>query len=914
MMLKIFIPAAFVILPVLAPLNAVPGKGLNSGVQVTGLDRLAWGNVSTTHTSRYWAHWLLALILIIYLCYVVFEELRDYIRLRQHYLTSQQHRLRPSANTVLISCIPEKWCSAKALEKLYNDFPGGIRNIWLNRNFDELSEKVRLRDKLAVTLESAETDLIRKCFIANEKRTANKAGERPRLKSAKEPISVRCHGISYKTPSQAQCRACEARCGSYADLQSIDSAQEDTRDQMTLPIRIMRKGIQAIAQVLREWRKSLRNIVPLGGLITVPDLQFSPDSENALWRKYIKNENRATMRLPIFGWQWKLVSPLFGRKVDTIYYCRQEIARLDVEIRNDQRYPERFPLINSAFIQFNHQIAAHMACQSTSHHLPKQMAPRLIEIDPKDVIWENMSISWWLKYIRIAAVISIIAIMVVLWAIPVAFTSALSQLSTLAEGFRFLHFFLLLPTWFISVLQGVLPSAFLAILMVLLPRILRFLAKFQGTQSGMLVELLVQKYFFAFLFVQIFLVVSVAAAISTILTALKQGAEGIATIPNLLATNIPRASNYFFSYMLLQALSVSAGALVQISSVVKWFILAPLLDNTARAKFKRRTRLLEIRWGTFFPVYTNLACIGLIYSVISPLILVFSVVTFSLFWFVYRYNTLYVTKFTRDTGGLLFPTAINYTFFGVYVMEAVLVGMFFLVRDEEGAVACYGQGLGMAVILILTAIYQILLNKAFSPLFEYLPITLQGDVFQRGEEGSLKQRNLQKNRTHRERPGVNRSHNFKSRAKIRRHPTSKRSRRGYSNRHHTQNPTTKGLGMENNLDLLISKGDLEAQMAARSQFAEALFQGINDDLKDLTSRKRARLIKNSFRHSALNASRPAIWLPNDDLGVSEDEIRQIAKVIKKTRASNVGQDLDIKGRCVYTGAPPDFPKADLIQL
>jgi len=26
-------------------------------------------------------------------------------------------------------------------------------------------------------------------------------------------------------------------------------------------------------------------------------------------------------------------------------------------------------------------------------------------------------------------------------------------------------------------------------------------------------------------------------------------------------------------------------------------------------------------WGTFFPVYTNLACIGIVYSVISPLIL-----------------------------------------------------------------------------------------------------------------------------------------------------------------------------------------------------------------------------------------------------------------------------------------------------
>jgi hypothetical protein len=30
--------------------------------------------------------------------------------------------------------------------------------------------------------------------------------------------------------------------------------------------------------------------------------------------------------------------------------------------------------------------------------------------------------------------------------------------------------------------------------------------------------------------------------------------------------------------------------------------------------------------------------------------------------------------------------------------------------------------------------------------------------------------------------------------------------------------------------------------------------------------------------------------------------------------SNVRQGLDSKGRCVYSGAPPDFSEVDLIQL
>ena len=176
-LLKIFVPAALVILPILIHVNLVDGRGAQFALgknenasNVTGLDQLAWGNVAPNHTGRYWAHWLLALMLIVWICYVSFDELRNYIRMRQAYLTSPQHRLRASATTVLVSSIPRKWCTVEALDGLYDVFPGGLRNIWINRNFDELSEKIKRRDKLAATLEIAETDLIKKCFAKTDQR------------------------------------------------------------------------------------------------------------------------------------------------------------------------------------------------------------------------------------------------------------------------------------------------------------------------------------------------------------------------------------------------------------------------------------------------------------------------------------------------------------------------------------------------------------------------------------------------------------------------------------------------------------------------------------------------------------------------------------------------------------------------
>ena len=1153
MLLKIFVPAACIILPILLPLNALGGRGSHYAVgvnahnstNVTGLNQLAWGNVAPNHTSRYWAHWLLGLVLIAWVCYVAFDELRVYIRMRQAYMTSPQHRLRASATTVLVSSIPRKWCTIEALDGLYDVFPGGVRNIWINRNFDELQDKITRRDKLAKTLEAAETALIQKCWKASAKKNAQaekKNGksmtkEEQRLKTAvqDEKAAQNAHGNGLSSGDPHQVRHTVQEATDAADSAStVEEANPDEPTEKTsVPIPVLGAGIQAVTGGfekvgrgimggLRTLDKGVNNVIdttngfatletkdasqattqdrlhkqdgalphspatsedecqrgytpnrpnddwqPLGQpsptstvrptkadttarqprsgeLMAAKDaarlgaanngaaedspvydetLQTDPD--DAQWRKFIEEKDRDTMRLPIFGWQWMISLPLIGEKVDTIYFCRKEVARLTAEIEDDQAHPERFPLMNSAFVQFNHQVAAHMACQSVSHHLPKQMAPRLVEIDPNDVIWDNMSIPWWQNYIRTSAVVTVVAGLIILWIFPVVFSASLSQISAVAGQYKWLHWLLRAPTVILNIIQGVLPAAFLQILMILLPFTLRFLAKLEGTQSGMLVELSVQKYYFFFLFVQLFLVVSIASA-ATALLGIFHNVGTVSDVPSLLAQNIPRASNYFFSYMLLQALSVSAGALLQIASLISWFILAPLFDKTARDKFKRQTSLSEIKWGTFFPVYTNLACIGLIYSVIAPLILVFNIITFSLFWFVYRYQTLYVTRFTRDTGGLLYPNAINCTFTGVYVMEICLATMFFLVRDAQGNASCLGQGIGMIVIFILTAIFQILLNQAFSPLFRYLPITLEDDAVRRDEEfaramnqkrvmneAGEEEEDIQDKLERQERRSreedrraqeyelqriesdnrrrsqrqqlpelepyefqnpeitmdldsestgyrlfkktaqrtadatVNRlpvnTLQVRSRSEKRKSWADRENNPRYSHPHRDSDPEmdrvptsdsfsttsryhddhvtrTKSqrhrvLDQLNNFNPLLGRHeDVEAQRAARGKIADALFAGVNEVLEDLLPEQRDALVRRAYQHSALRARRPVIWIPRDELGISDDEVKRMGAFSKYLWVSNVRQWLDSEGKCVYSGAPPDFSEVDLIQL
>ncbi|RAO71852.1 uncharacterized protein BHQ10_007864 [Talaromyces amestolkiae] len=1063
MLLKIFVPMGLVILPILIPVNKVGGKDNNlvsntnsTTWNVTGMDQLAWGNIKPEHTDRYWAHLVLAVLSILYVCAVFFDELRGYIRLRQAYLTSPQHRLRASATTVLVTAIPKKWLSVEALTNLYDVFPGGIRNIWINRQLDELNEKVKLRDQLALALEAAETDLIAKCKKAQMKQAkaeAKKSGKKASKEDEKQKEGtdkkaaelVMQSGISSGNPHQVahnvqdalkkdrESKNKEARrqrkkkflplvgggltnaVGNGATVfekklvggirkanQGVGQRLENTPGFAVLPeelVSISSRGnskeindtknhhdrssfdsnkdsvnsvpeeidqqegyeVNSEEQTSRRpgWsRKSSANSkrgnrppeadeIPLTEVET-RESQIRPDTSNTndsvprkkedgeeyplaydehwqedcgepLWKKYIRQKDRETMRLPIFGITWMPSIPLIGKKVDTIDYCRKEVARLNLEIEIDQQHPEKFPLMNSAFIQFNHQVAAHMACQAVSHHVPKQMAPRVVEISPDDVIWDNMSMKWWERYLRSGGIFIVVCGMVAGWAIPVAFTGLLSQLSYLEGTFTWLAWLSKLPHWLFSAIQGVLPPLFLSLLMVVLPMILRFLSQTQGLQTGMAVELMVSNYYFAFLFVQLFLVVAISSSFSTLIDSV----TNITGWPELLAENIPKSSNYFFSYMILRAMSVSAGALAQIVNLIKWFILGPLFDDTARNKWSRTTNLQTVRWGSFFPVYTTLACIGLIYIIVAPLIAIFIIATFALFWFVYRYNTLYVTKFRFDTGGLLFPKAINQMFTGLYVMELCLVGLFFLVRDENDRVACQGQAIVMIVVLILTLGYQYFLNEAFSPLIRYLPITLEDDAVRRDEEFARAQRirhglpvddddededDLKNGHASGSRPAGYDERDFGTNQKeielqdINR--DSKDEERKNNNGHVTRNLSIMGkrvsgmtavswadrsrnrrskyYGTNSGYDvpsiqklrqqLAYEAEDEETRGTGTNPIGRALFAGIHDELEDLTPDERDQLVQRAFQHEALRAKRPVIWIPRDDLGVSDDEI------------------------------------------
>jgi hypothetical protein len=290
---------------------------------------------------------------------------------------------------------------------------------------------------------------------------------------------------------------------------------------------------------------------------------------------------------------------------------------------------------------------------------------------------------------------------------------------------------------------------------------------------------------------------------------------------------------------------------------------------------------------------------------------------------------LYVNRFEHDTGGVLYPRAINQTFTGIYFMELCMAGLFFLAEDPTGKNVCTAHGVIMIVVLILTALYQVLLNYSFGPLFRYLPITfedeavLRDQAFQRAQDqrlglidgDELQEEEEEEDIKQPEKNGENGNAIEMRRFGSVRRPMNKVGTWAKGGGHQLRKIAVVNKASDKNKRASLyrekhRRKDIEAQRA----IGEALFGGFHDEIEDLTPEERDALTKHAFQHEALRARRPTVWIPRDDLGISDDEIRRTQAYSDHIWISNEGTALDSKVRVVYGRAPPDFSEVDLINL
>ncbi|KAL8677127.1 MAG: hypothetical protein Q9186_006419 [Xanthomendoza sp. 1 TL-2023] len=629
------------------------------------------------------------------------------------------------------------------------------------------------------------------------------------------------------------------------DCEEMEELVEE-RDKVAMKLEVAETKLIKLANAnrLKSTKKGGQNNGPL-------DHADEANGESgSLAAKWVPTKKRPTHRL----------KPIIGKKVDTINWCRSELERLipKVDALQATHRAGNGKFIPSVFVEFYHQSEAQSAFQSLAHHHALHMAPRFIGVNPDEVIWKNLKLKWPSRVIRNILTISFVVLLIVFWSIPVGFVGILSNIQSLIQLAPWLSWLNKIPPTIFGLVQGLLPAVLLAVLMALLPIILRLMAKIGGAPTLSAVELRTQNYYFGFQVVQVFLITTLSSAASASVTGILCKPMDA---PNLLAENIPKASNFYISYFVLQGLTISSSALLGIAGLILFRLLGTFLDTTPRKMYKRWSTLSALGWGTVFPVYTNLTVIAITYSVIAPLVLGFATIGLYLIYLAYRYNLLFVVNSHIDTQGLVYPRALQQTTTGAYLAIVCLIGLF-------GINTAPGPIVLMVIFLIFVILFHLSLNAALEPLLKYLPKSLEA------EEQSLLAAE----------DGVAVPHSSGTDKSAFNSSTDSPRKDVGPAPHKKPNLITKFLRPDiytdyQTLRRLVPRG-----------FAEIAYDPVVE--------------RDAYYHPSISSQTPLLWVPRDSMGVSRQECLHSGKVIPMT---DEGAGFNEKGKLTWdqeTARPP----------
>lgn len=407
------------------------------------------------------------------------------------------------------------------------------------------------------------------------------------------------------------------------------------------------------------------------------------------------------------------LTTVIGDKVDSVEHLRKTLPDLASEVVDRRKgEPKPSEMTSSAiFIAYKNQGAAQKAYRQISFHPNLPTKVRFIGVQPKEVIWKNTTLSLQTRISKASIATIFIVALIILWSIPIGIVGTLSNINYLTDKVHFLRFINDLPPWLLGLITGLLPPYLMSTFVSYVPKFMRSIAKASGEPTLPEAELKTQAWYFIFQVIQVFLVTTFSSGAAAVATSI---ARDPSQVPNLLAENLPKASNFYLSYFILQGIAGAPDKVLNYSDLFEYLFYATYIDRTPRDKYKRFTTMKGIPWAAQYPKFTNFLVIALAYACIAPLVLGFATVGLCLFYLAFKYNMLYVYQVKVDSKGDCYARALQHVMVGVYMSELCLIGLF-------GARKAVGPSIMLTVLLAVTIVYHTILDRLLAPLELYLP-------------------------------------------------------------------------------------------------------------------------------------------------------------------------------------------------
>nr|GMD71049.1 CSC1-like protein At4g02900 [Ipomoea batatas] len=420
---------------------------------------------------------------------------------------------------------------------------------------------------------------------------------------------------------------------------------------------------------------------------------------------------------------------LWGKTVDAIDYYASEIDKLIEEEDAEREKVTNDPkaIVPAAFVSFKSRWAAAVCAQTQQSRNPTiwltEWAP-----EPRDVYWNNLSIPYVSLNVRRLLMLVALFFLTFFFMIPIALVQSMASIEGIEKVLPFLK--PLIELDFIkSVVQGFLPGIALKIFLAILPTILMIMSKIEGFTSISSLERISAAKYHLFILVNVFLGSIIAgAAFEQLKTFLDQSPT---EIPKTVGVAIPIRATFFITYIMVDGWAGIAAEVLRLVPLKMFHVKNTLLVKTDRDR-EQAMDPGSISFSICEPRIQLYFLLGLVYSVVTPILLPFIIVFFAFAYMVFRHQIINVYDQKYESGAAFWPDVHRRITIGLIISQLLLMG---LMSTKDAA-----QSTPVILVLpILTIWFHKVCKGRFESAFVKFPLqeAMVKDTLERATEPNL---------------------------------------------------------------------------------------------------------------------------------------------------------------------------------
>nr|GMD73004.1 CSC1-like protein At4g02900 [Ipomoea batatas] len=420
---------------------------------------------------------------------------------------------------------------------------------------------------------------------------------------------------------------------------------------------------------------------------------------------------------------------LWGKTVDAIDYYASEIDKLIEEEDAEREKVTNDPkaIVPAAFVSFKSRWAAAVCAQTQQSRNPTiwltEWAP-----EPRDVYWNNLSIPYVSLNVRRLLMLVALFFLTFFFMIPIALVQSMASIEGIEKVLPFLK--PLIELDFIkSVVQGFLPGIALKIFLAILPTILMIMSKIEGFTSISSLERISAAKYHLFILVNVFLGSIIAgAAFEQLKTFLDQSPT---EIPKTVGVAIPIRATFFITYIMVDGWAGIAAEVLRLVPLIMFHVKNAFLVKTDRDR-EQAMDPGSISFSICEPRIQLYFLLGLVYSVVTPILLPFIIVFFAFAYMVFRHQIINVYDQKYESGAAFWPDVHRRITIGLIISQLLLMG---LMSTKDAA-----QSTPVILVLpVLTIWFHKVCKGRFESAFVKFPLqeAMVKDTLERATEPNL---------------------------------------------------------------------------------------------------------------------------------------------------------------------------------